>query len=329
MYNKMSYLTTENPDRYVIFPILHDKIWEQYEKQRAQFWWDTDVEFESQDEKDWESLTPNERRFMESILAFFAAADGVVMDNLATRFLHELQTPETMHYFTIQLMIESIHSITYAKLIDGYIKDKNHQTTLYKANQNDPVIKAKTDWAIKWMNSSASLGERLVAFVCVEGVHFQGEFCAIFWMKERKKLNALTTANYLIAKDENLHTETGILLYKELSDAEKLTDECVHEIFKEAVNIEIAFINDKLDCALLGLNKEDMSSYIKYVANILCEKLGHSRPYPNITRQPFEFMDRVCFNPKESFFERRVTSYRQKRTTDILSIDNIAFDANF
>lgn len=321
----MSLLTKENPDRYVLFPIKFQDIWNQYEEQRGAFWWDTDVEFDVQDEKDWNSLTDAERNFMENILAFFASADGIVMDNLAARFLHEFQIPEVKSYFTIQLMIEHIHSVVYAKLLDGYVRDPARKKALFSANQNVPVIKAKTDWAIKWMNSRASLATRLVAFACVEGIHFQGEFCAIFWMKEKKKLNALTTANYLISRDEGHHMRTGALLYRNYIPAEdKLTDAQVHAIVREAVDIEINFINETLNCALVGLNKEDMSMYIKYFANLVCGLLGHADAYEG-TYQPFEFMDRLYFDSKANFFETRSTNYRHKKTTDVIDANAWTF----
>ena len=328
--SEISLLTEENPDRNTIFPIKYLDIWEQYESQRANFWWDTDIAFTIQDEKDWNSLTDNERQFMEHIMAFFASADGIVMENLASRFLHEFQLPEAKAYFTLQLMIEHIHALTYAKLLDGYVKDKDRKMELFKANQNIPFIKAKTDWATKWMNSKASLAERLVAFVCVEGVHFQGEFCAIFWMKEKKKLNALGLSNYLIARDENNHTTTGTIFYKNYIPAtQKLTDARVHEIVREAVDVEIGFINEVLDCALIGMNKTDMSMYIKYVANDLCNKLGHSPAYQGDIICPFDFMDRLCFNSKENFFETRVSSYRQKRSDTVIDIENMNFNLDF
>lgn len=328
--NSNSILTSISPDRYVIFPIREQKLWDMYERQRANFWWDTDILFTSQDEKDWDSLTAEEKYFMENILAFFASADGIVMENLAERFMVEMKLPEVRAYFTIQLMIELVHSIVYSKLIDGYVRNPERKKQLLSANQNVPFIKAKTDWALKWVSSdTATLAERLVAFACVEGIHFQGEFCAIFWMKAvKQKLPALTTANYLIARDENMHRENGCTLYREYIPAgEKLSDERLKEIITEAVDIEKYVINNMLQCSLIGMNKEMMSQFIEFVADDICVHLGHKIIYGS--QNPFEFMDRTSWDVKENFFETRVTAYKMPKSTDSYNIDDLDFKGTF
>lgn len=328
--NSKSILTADNPDRYVLFPIREKAIWDMYERQRAAFWWDTDVTFTSQDEKDWESLTDEEKFFMENILAFFASADAVVMENLAERFMVEMKLPEVRAYFTVQLMIELIHSTVYSKLIDGYIRDSKRKNELFRANQDIPFVKAKTDWALRWISDkNASLAERLVAFACVEGIYFMGEFCAIFWMKAvKKKLPALTTANYLIARDESMHKDNGCQLYRDyIPTEEKLTQARLEELIRGAVEVEKQFINETLNCSLLGMNKEMMGEYIEFVADDICRLLGHDIIYGS--KNPFDFMDRLAFDIKENFFETRVTSYQNPKTTDVCSIDDMTFEGGF
>jgi ribonucleotide reductase beta subunit family protein with ferritin-like domain len=299
-----------------------------YEKQRKQFWWDTEVVFIPDDERDWKKLTDKERYFMENILAFFATADGIVMENLAMNFLREIQLPEARAFFTIQLMIEHIHSLVYAKLLDGYVKDPERKKVLLAGNHEIPAVKAKTDWALKWTTGDADLAERLVAFACVEGLHFQGEFCAIEWMREQGKLPALTFSNNLIRLDEGLHFETICLLYRDYMKDEKLADERVHLIVKEAFEIESSFINDVLDCALIGMNKELMTEYVKHVTSIVCTWLGHPPLFKN-TKNPFDFMDRICFNVKENFFESRVSNYQRPPSHDNCVIKDGDFSADF
>jgi ribonucleotide reductase beta subunit family protein with ferritin-like domain len=325
-----SVLTSDEPDRFVLFPINHKPLWDMYEEQRAAFWWDTDVAFSAQDEKDWESLSDGERYFMENILAFFASADGVVMENIAERLLSEIKLPEARAFLTIQLMIELNHSIVYAKLLDGYVRNAARKTELLRANQNIPIVKAKTDWALKWISSpAATLAERLVAYACVEGIHFQGEFCAIFWMKEKRKLGALTFANYLISRDEYIHLKNGCLWYRSyIPENEKLSQDKLAEIIWEAVDIEKNFINGALDCGLLGMNRELMGEYIEHVANMVCSMLGHSSVFPS-ARNPFPFMDRLAFDVKENFFETRVSSYKMPKTTEVHSTDDLEFDSSF
>ena len=313
----------DNANRFVIFPIVHKDLWALYEKQRKAFWWDTDVIMTSKDAEDWKSLTDNERHFLENILAFFASSDGIIMENLAQRFMSEIQIAEARFFFTIQMMIEAVHSIVYAKLLDGYVADPDRKRVLLEANTQIDCVKAKADWALRWISSpDASLAERLVAFVCVEGIFFSGAFCSIFWMMERGLLPAFTFSNRLISKDENLHVDNGICLYRNYISA-KLTDARVHEIILGALEAERIFITDTLSCDLLGMNSVKMSQYIDHVANRLCIKLGHA-PLFESTTQPFAFMDRICFDTKENFFETRVHNYQMPG--EQVSVQNISFD---
>ncbi len=323
----MTILTQENPSRFVLFPIKEPRIWNMYEQQRASFWWDSDISFIAQDYKDWASLSPDEIYFMENILAFFAGADGIVMENLAERFLAEMKLPEVRAYFTLQLNIELVHSLVYAKLLDGYVRDPERKKVLLRANQDMPHVKAKTDWALQWI-SQGTLAERLIAFVCVEGIHFQGEFCAIFWMKERKKLPALTTANYLIARDENMHKTNGCTLYREYIESEdKLSQDRVAAIVRGAVDAEIVFINEALDCRLLGMNRDLMRQYIEFIADQICSELGYEPLY--LSTNPFSFMERTAFDVKENFFETRVTAYKLPKNSDSYQLDTIQTDMEF
>lgn len=322
-----SLLTRENPDRFVLFPIQHKDIWDMYDQQKASFWWPEDVVFTTQDQEDWASLSDNERFFMENILAFFASADGVVMENLGERFLKEVTLPEARAFFTIQLMIELNHSLTYAKLLDGYVRDETRKRELFRANQNVPFVRAKTDWAMKWISSpTATLAERLVAFACVEGVHFQGEFCAIFWFKEKRKLPALTLANYLISRDENLHKSFGCLLFRQYI-TDKPGQDRVHAIVREAVEVEKMFINQILNCKLLGMDANLMSQFIEFVADGICAELGYDTIYG--AANPFDFMERLAFDVKENFFETRVSAYKMPKTSEECDVDDLDLDANY
>jgi ribonucleotide reductase beta subunit family protein with ferritin-like domain len=321
----MEPLTQENPTRFTLFPIRHPDIWEMYETQRRAFWWDTDVVLTAQDEKDWSALTDGERLCIEGILAFFASADGIVMENLAQRFMVEIQIPEARAFFTIQLMIEQNHSLVYSKLLDGYVHDEARKAQLLRANVEIPVIKEMADWALRWVSSGNSLAERLIAFICVEGIFFQGPFCEIFWMKEKRRLQALTFSNALISLDEGLHVKFGVLLYVSYI-VHKLSDERVHQIMGEAVEIAERFATTFLDCSLVGINRESMKQYIRHIANLLCSSLKHAPLFPEGTSNPFSFMERLCFNVKENFFESRVSAYQMAPQSESCDLDSLSFD---
>jgi len=269
------------------------------------FWRAEEIDL-SQDLTDWKKLDDNERHFVKMILAFFAASDGIVLENLGMRFLSEVQLPEARAAYGFQLMMENIHSETYSLLIDTYVKEKDEKTKLFKALENFPCIKKKADWSVKWINDKRSnFATRLLAFVCVEGIFFSGSFCAIYWLKKRGLMPGLTFSNELISRDEGMHTDFAILLYSKLIKKAKKSK--VHELFKEAVSIEKEFICDALPCKLIGMNDKLMAQYIEFVADRLLVQLG----YPKLFKvgNPFDFMEMISLDGKTNFFEKRVGDY--------------------
>lgn len=296
----------ENKDRFVIFPIQHHDIWEWYKKSEASFWTAEEIDLH-QDLTDWtEKLTDDERYFIKHILAFFAASDGIVNENLVLNFMSEIKVPEVLAFYSFQNAIETIHSETYSLLIDTYIKDEIEKNRLLNAVETIPCIKKKADWAMKWINSTDdNFATRLIAFACIEGIFFSGAFCSIYWLKERGVMHGLTFSNELISRDESLHTEFAILLYSHIVN--KLSEEKVHQIIKDAVNIEKEFIIESLPCRLLGMNSELMSQYIEFVSDRIAVQLGYNKIY-NIVN-PFDFMDRIGLEDKQNFFEVRVSNY--------------------
>lgn len=303
--NSNEQLLTENPNRYVMFPIQDDEIWKSYKKHMDCFWRTEEVDL-SKDMKHWEKLTDKERYFIKMVLAFFAASDGIVVENLGTRFMGEVQLPEARAFYGFQLMMENIHSETYSLLIDTYIKDSGEKTKLFQALENFPCIKKKGDWAIKWINDKRScFATRLIAFACVEGIFFSGSFCAIYWLKKRGLMPGLTFSNELIARDEGMHTDFACLLYSKLM--RKMGKSRVYEIVKSAVEIEKEFICEALPCRLIGMNSKLMSQYIEFVADRLVVQLGYDKIYN--TSNPFDFMEMISMEGKTNFFEKRVGDY--------------------
>lgn len=292
--------------RYVLFPIKDKEIWEMYQRQLSCFWRAEEIDL-SKDREDWLNvLNDNERRFISMILAFFAASDGIVLENLAQRFLTDVQLAEARAFYSFQLAMENIHSQTYSLLIDSYISDNTLKTSFFEAINDFPCVAKKAEWAQKWINDPiSSFATRLVAFACVEGIHFSGAFASIFWLKKRGLMPGLTFSNELISRDEALHTEFAILLYSKLEN--KLSNDEIHLIIKEAVDIEIEFICDALQCRLLGMNSDNMSTYIKFIADRLSVQLGCPKIY-NATN-PFEFMEFISVEQKTNFFENRVSEY--------------------
>ena len=297
-------------NRHVVFPIKYHNVWSMYKKAVASFWTVEEISFTDID--DWEKLSKNEQMFLENTLAFFAASDGIVNENLVTRFYNDVKIPEAKAFYTFQMAIESIHAECYSLLIDTYIKDEDKKSLLFTSVENNPAIKLKADWALKWIDSNESFATRLVAFAIVEGVFFSGAFASIYFMKEKGILHALTFSNELISRDEALHTEFAIMLYSMLND--KLSQSVVHSIFEEAVAIEINFIVDSLQCGILGLNSDLMSEYIRFVADRLLVQLGYERLF-GITKCPLDFMERISITNKSNFFEVRVAEY-SKATID-------------
>lgn len=298
-------LLTENPNRFVMFPLTDKSIWDAYKKQMDCFWRAEEIDF-SQDLSHWKTLNEKEQYFIKMVLAFFAASDGIVIENLGSRFLSEVQLPEARAAYGFQLMIENVHSETYSLLIDTYIKEKDEKMKLFKALQNFPCIKKKADWATKWIDDKRSnFATRLLAFACVEGIFFSGSFCSIYWLKKRQLMPGLTFSNELISRDEGMHTDFAVLLYSKLNKKAKKSK--VHEIFKEAVSIEKEFICEALPCKLIGMNSKLMSNYIEFVADRLLVQLGYPKLFK--TANPFDFMEMISLQGKTNFFEKRVGDY--------------------
>ncbi|MBD2717117.1 ribonucleotide-diphosphate reductase subunit beta [Microvirga sp. STR05] len=317
----MEPLLTENPNRFVLFPIQHNDVWQMYKKAEASFWTAEEIDL-SQDQKDWESLNDGERHFISHVLAFFAASDGIVNENLAVNFMQEVQMAEARCFYGFQVMMENIHSETYSLLIDTYIKDPKQKDYLFNALETVPAVAKKGEWAIKWINSE-NFTERLIAFAAVEGIFFSGSFCSIFWLKKRGLMPGLTFSNELISRDEGLHCDFACLLYKDHLQ-NKLPESRVHEIIKDAVQIEQEFVTDALPVNLIGMNAKTMSQYIEFVADRLLVSLGYS-PIYNATN-PFDFMEMISLQGKTNFFEKRVAEYQKagvmsERTENAFSLD--------
>jgi len=319
----LSPLLNESKDRYVMFPIKDNDIWKMYKKQVECFWRAEEIDL-SHDMKDWSNLSEDEKHFITMILAFFAASDGIVLENLAARFMGEVQLAEARAFYGFQIAMENIHSETYSLLIDSYVKDENEKTRLFQAIENFPCIQRKAEWAIRWINDKTSdFATRLVAFACVEGIFFSGAFCSIFWLKKRGLMPGLTFSNEFISRDEALHTEFAVLLYSKLNAP--LNQSRIHKIVGEAVDIETEFICDALPCRLIGMNAEMMKKYIQFVADRLCVQLGCNKIYG--TKNPFEFMEMISLESKTNFFESRVSDYALAEKTRDNDVFNM--DANF
>jgi len=315
-------LLTENPNRYVLFPIQHSEIWTEYKKQVACFWTTEEIDL-SKDLTDWNKLNEDERYFIKNILAFFAGSDGIVLENLGKRFLSEIQIPEARCAYGFQLMMENIHSETYSLLIDTLIKDPNEKNYLFNAINTIECVQKKAHWAIRWIDDEESnFATRLVAFACVEGIFFSGSFCAIYWLKKRALMPGLTFSNELISRDEGLHTDFACLLYSMLEN--KLSKAIVYEIIIDAVNIEKEFIIDSLPCRLIGMNSDMMSQYIEFVADRLLIQLGYSKIFNS--ENPFQFMELISLENKTNFFEKRVAEYSLAR---VGNNNTISFEDSF
>jgi ribonucleoside-diphosphate reductase beta chain len=298
-------LLKENKDRFVLLPIKYPELWEMYKKTEASFWTAEEIDL-SDDQKHWDGLNDGERHFISHVLAFFAASDGIVNENLAVNFMSEVQLPEARCFYGFQIMMENIHSETYALLIDTYIKDPVEKDRLFHAIETVPCVKKKAEWALRWIDGG-NFAERLVAFAAVEGIFFSGSFCSIFWLKKRGLMPGLTFSNELISRDEGMHCEFACLLYRMLQN--KLSEEAVQGIIRDAVEIEKEFITDALPVALIGMNAKLMSQYIEFVADRWLVELGYSKIY-NATN-PFDFMEMISLQGKTNFFEKRVGDYQK------------------
>jgi len=298
-------LLTPDDNRFVMFPIKYNDIWDMYKKQVECFWRPEEIDL-TKDLTHWDALNTDERYFISLILAFFAASDGIVLENLAQRFMSDVQVSEARAFYGFQIAMENIHSETYSLLIETYIKEKEEKHKLFNAIENFPCIKKKSDWAQKWIRDNrSSFATRLVAFACVEGIFFSGAFCSIFWLKKRGLMPGLTFSNELISRDEALHCEFAVLLYSKL--VKKIDKARIHEIIKEAVEIESEFICEALPCRLIGMNSLMMTQYIQFVADRLCVQLGYKKIY-NVLN-PFDWMELISLEGKTNFFERKVGEY--------------------
>jgi len=315
-------LTDDN--RFVMFPIKHEDVWHMYKKALESFWRAEEVDL-SKDVRDWQTLTDDEKHFISMILAFFAASDGIVVENLGVRFMTDVKCSEARAFYGFQIAMENIHSEMYSLLIETYIKDKDEKNKLFNAVDNFKCIKKKAEWAIKWIESedNESFAERLVAFAAIEGIFFSGAFCSIYWIKKRGLMPGLTFSNELISRDEALHTEFAVLLYNKLTH--KLTQERIYEIITDAVDIEKNFITDALPCRLIGMNCKLMKEYIEFVADRLLLQLGYEKYYN--TTNPFSFMELISLEGKTNFFEKRVGEYALATKTN--TVNAFSFDTIF
>lgn len=303
--NQTEILLAPDDNRFVMFPIKHQDVWEMYKKQVDCFWRAEEIDL-TKDLANWDSLNRDEKYFISMVLAFFAASDGIVLENLASRFMMDVQVSEARAFYGFQIAMENIHSETYSLLIETYIKDKEEKHKLFNAIENFPCIKKKSDWAQKWIHDNrSSFATRLVAFACVEGIFFSGAFCSIYWLKKRGLMPGLTFSNELISRDEALHCEFAVLLYSKLT--KKVDRAKIQELIREAVEIETEFICEALPCKLIGMNSELMTQYIKFVADRLVVQLGYKKIYG--VSNPFDFMELISLEGKTNFFERKVGEY--------------------
>ena len=318
----MEKILQENKNRFVLFPIEHHDIWDYYKKAQQVFWTAEEIDL-AQDFTDWEKLNEGEQHFVKHVLAFFAASDGIVNENLAENFVSEVQYTEAKFFYGFQIMMENIHSETYSLLIDTYIKDKEEQNHLFNAIDTVPAVQKKAEWALKWIGSE-SFVERLVAFAAVEGIFFSGSFCSIFWLKKRGLMPGLSFSNELISRDEGLHTDFAVHLYKNHIE-NKLPRERILEIIDSALVIEKEFITEALPVSLIGMNSDLMKQYLEYVSDRLLMDLGVGKVYN--TENPFDFMANIALQNKTNFFEKRVADYVKSGVGEVQ--EQISFDEDF
>jgi ribonucleoside-diphosphate reductase beta chain len=314
----------ENKDRFVLFPIKYAEVWKMYKQAEASFWTAEEIDL-SQDLTDWTKLSDDEKHFVKHILAFFAASDGIVNENLAINFMNDVQIPEARCFYGFQIAIENIHSETYSLLIDTYIKDPNERSYLFNALETVPCVKKKADWALRWIQDAPTFAHRLIAFASVEGIFFSGSFCSIFWLKNRGLMPGLAFSNQLISRDEGLHCDFACLLYGMLQN--KLSYEEVKSIICEAVEYEKEFVTDALPVSLIGMNAKLMQEYIEFVADRLFVALGYDKVY--LATNPFPFMEMISLQGKTNFFENRVSEYQKSGVMAEKSSQVFALDEDF
>ncbi len=315
--NNSEVLLSEEEKRYVIFPIKHGPFWEMYKKAQANFWTAEELDL-TKDLKDYNNLSNDEKHFLNNVLAFFAASDGIVNENLVERFCNEVQILEAKFFYGFQIAIENIHSETYSLLIDTYIKDLTLKNKLLNAVETIPSVHKKAEWALKWISDKSDFSKRVIAFACVEGIFFSGAFCSIFWLKKRGLMPGLCHSNELISRDEGLHTEFAVLMHHSLKN--KCSDKDILEIVKEAVSIEKEFITESLPCKLIGMNNDLMIEYIEYIADRLLLMLGLDKIYN--AKNPFDWMEAISIQGKTNFFEKRVGEYSNVANPNANSEDN-------
>lgn len=325
MNTQIEPILVENPNRFVLFPIEHDDIWQFYKKSEASFWTAEEIDL-AQDLHDWaHKLTDNERYFIKHVLAFFAASDGIVNENLAENFVREVQYTEAKFFYGFQIMMENIHSETYSLLIDTYIKDAEEKNYLFNAIDTVPCVGKKAEWALRWIKNG-SFAERLIAFAAVEGIFFSGSFCSIFWLKKRGLMPGLTFSNELISRDEGMHCDFACLLYNQHL-INKLPKSQLEQVITEAVEIEKEFVTDAIPVDLIGMNAKLMCQYIEFVADRLLLSLGNDKIYG--AENPFDFMEMISLQGKTNFFEKRVGDYQKAGILTTKAEQEIAFDADF
>lgn len=304
-----------NPERFVIFPIQHEDIWKFYKQHQSAFWIAEEVDL-TDDVRDWEELSENERFFLKQVLSFFSASDGIVNENIAENFVREVQYPEAKFFYGFQIAMENIHSLMYSLMIDTYVKDSKEKDECFHAIEHMPAVKKKAEWALKWISGS-TLQERLIAFAAVEGIFFSGSFCAIFWMKNKGKMKGLCQANSLIFKDENLHCDFAIhLLNNHIVD--RPSEARIKEIMLSALEIEKEFITESLPVSLIGMNHNLMKQYLEFVTDQLLMKMK-CKPVFNVD-QPFKFMEQIAIETKGNFFEGRGSEYQKPKVNERLTI---------
>lgn len=318
-------ILVENNKRFVLFPIEHQDIYDLYKKSLSLFWTVEEIDF-SKDRDDFIKLNENERWFIENILAFFAASDGIVNENLVLNFYTEIQIPEARQLYSTQILIEAIHEETYSQMIENLIPNKERKLELFNALDNNEIVKKKANWAFKWFNrETKTFSERLLAFIVIEGVFFSASFAAIYWFKERGILPGLTKSNEFISRDESIHAMTGVLIYSKLK--QKLSQEQITEIFMEAYEIEKEFMTKSLPVRLIGMNDVLMVQYIEYVIDYWISKLGYIKIFN--TKNPFDFMNYISLENKTNFFEKRVSNYSHAKVGNTVKDNQISFDEDF
>lgn len=321
-----SVFSAEAAERYTLFPIRHQNLWTMYKKHQASFWTAEEIDL-SADLEDWGTLTDNEQHFIKHVLAFFAASDGIVLENLIERFCNDVQLAEARCFYGFQAAMENVHSETYSLLLDTYIRDPEEKTKMLSAIDTIPCVKRKAAWALRWIGSDGSFAERLVAFACVEGIFFSGSFCAIFYFKKRGLMPGLTFSNELIARDEGLHCDFAAELYGMIPEDEKLSEERIVEILTDAVAAEKEFVTESLPVDLIGMNCGLMQTYIEFVADRLLVTLGYSKVYN--AKNPFDFMEMIGAEGKTNFFEKRVGEYQKSGFSGAREDNMFSLDADF